>query len=163
MNIFNGVLTFYLVLSGWYAGRPHRYNRVAALWVMLMLVLADGGAMLGYGTAALRLPGRSIDGYPAAMYFLFGSVALLGVVGDLKLLSRGVLSSAERLKRHLWRMCSGLFIASASFFLGQQKTFPPALRGLPVWYAPPLLVLGIMIFWLVRLRISRRSPEALRA
>lgn len=54
-------------------------------------------------------------------------------------------------------MCFALFIAAASFFLGQQKVFPEAWRGLPIWIGPPVLAVGIMIFWLIRVRV-RRAP-----
>ena len=132
---------------------------------MLLLVLADSCAMLFCGVQALRLRVGQLDGYPAAMYFAFGSIALVGAVGDLQLLRLKVIPAKTRMTRHLWRLSVALFIASASFFLGQQKTFPAALRGLPVWYVPPLLVLGSMLFWLIRLRRtgSRAARLPIRA
>ena len=65
------------------------------------------------------------------------------------ILRRGI-SGAPRIARHVWRMCLALFIASGSFFLGQQKVMPAFIQGSPI-----LVVLGVapllfMIFWLCR-------------
>src|ERR1022692_5020033 len=54
--------------------------------------------------------------------------------------------SAERIVRHLWRMCFGFFIATGSFFLGQQQVFPAWLRGSSVLFIPALLPLVLLIF-----------------
>jgi hypothetical protein len=49
-----------------------------------------------------------------------------------------------------------LFIASASFFLGQPKVFPAPLRGSPILVALALAPLVLMIFWLLRVRFTNR-------
>jgi hypothetical protein len=64
---------------------------------------------------------------------------------------------AARLRRHLWRMCVALFIASGSFFLGQADEFPRALRITPLLALPVLAVLATMIYWLRRLRTSHAA------
>jgi len=56
--------------------------------------------------------------------------------------------------RHLWRMCFGFFIATGSFFLGQQQVFPAWLRGSGVLFIPALLPLILLIFWLFRVRFT---------
>src|SRR5271155_5710231 len=66
---------------------------------------------------------------PAAMSFFFGAILLLATAGDIQMLARGGISGRQRVTRHLWRMCYGLFIATGSFFLGQQQVFPAFLRG----------------------------------
>jgi hypothetical protein len=67
----------------------------------------------------------------------------------------GGLTGAPRLKRHLWRMCLALWIATSSFFLGQAQVFPKAIRGSGVLTIPVLTVLVVMFYWLWRVR--RRS------
>jgi len=84
------------------------------------------------------------------MYFFMGSVMLLAAAGDVRMLVRGGVFGAKRIVRHLWRMCFGLFIATGSFFLGQQQVFPRWLRGSPVLSIPALLPLALLIFWLFR-------------
>jgi hypothetical protein len=66
----------------------------------------------------------------------------------------GVFFDTQRLARHLWRMCFGLFIATGSLFLGQQQVFPDWLRGSNMLLIPALLPLGLLIFWLVRVRFT---------
>lgn len=75
---------------------------------------------------------------------------------DLRAIRAGGLRGLQRLARHLWRMCFGLFIATGSFFLGQTKFIPEPVRVVPV-----LLVLGFapilfLIYWMWRVRIRGR-------
>jgi hypothetical protein len=56
--------------------------------------------------------------------------------------------------RHLWRMCFGWFVATISFFLGQQQVFPRWLQGSPVLVALALLPLLFLIFWFIRVRFT---------
>ena len=87
------------------------------------------------------------------MDIFMGSVILLAGIGDLRMLVRGI-SGKRRIARHLWRMCFGWFIATGSFFLGQQQVFPPRFRGSPVLLVPALLPLALLIFWLIRVRFT---------
>ena len=52
-------------------------------------------------------------------------------------------------------MSFALFIATGSFFLGQQKVFPRALRGLQVWFVPAFLPLLLLIYWLFRVCFTK--------
>jgi hypothetical protein len=88
------------------------------------------------------------------MRFFMGSVMLLAAAGDIRILVRGGVSGAKRIVRHLWRMCFGFFIATGSFFLGQQQVFPAWLRGSSVLFIPALLPLVMLIFWLFRIRFT---------
>src|SRR6267143_3522016 len=96
----------------------------------------------------------SKDGVPTGMYFFMGSVMLLAAAGDIRMLVRGGVFGAKRIVRHLWRMCFGFFIATGSFFLGQQQVFPAWLRGSSVLFIPALLPLVLLIFWLFRVRFT---------
>jgi hypothetical protein len=89
----------------------------------------------------------------AFMQVFMSSVILFAGLGDLRMFVRGI-SGRRRIARHLWRMCFGWFIATGSFFLGQQQVFPAWLRGSPVLLVPALLPLGLLIFWLVRVRFT---------
>jgi hypothetical protein len=94
-----------------------------------------------------------------------GSVMLLSAAGDLRMLLRGGVFGNKRIVRHLWRMCFGLFVATGSFFLGQQQVFPVSMRGSPVLFIPALLPLALMIFWLLRVWFSssyRKKPAIIQ-
>ena len=73
----------------------------------------------------------------------------------MRVLRSGGVQGSARLVRHLWRMCWALWIAAASFFLGQADEIPetlpiPALLAIPV--VIPILV---MLYWLWRVRTRR--------
>jgi hypothetical protein len=59
-------------------------------------------------------------------------------------------------------MCFGLFIATGSFFLGQQQVFPAWLRKTNVLFVPALLPPALLIFWLFRVWFTNtyRTKEA---
>ena len=86
------------------------------------------------------------------MDFFVGSIMLLAASGDIRMIWRGGLSGKNRILRHLWRMCFGLFIATASFFLGQQQVFPAVLRGSTLLVVLAVFPLGLLMFWFFRVR-----------
>jgi hypothetical protein len=89
------------------------------------------------------------------MHLFMGSVCLLAAAGDVRMLARGGVFGAQRIVRHLWRMCFGLFIATGSFFLGQgSKVFPDWLLKTNVLIVPGILPLILLIFWVVRVRFT---------
>jgi hypothetical protein len=100
---------------------------------------------------------------PAFPFVLFGVVALVAGVGDLRVLRSGPLNGASRLRRHLWRMSFALFIAALSFFIGQAKVIPEPVRIRPLLALPVVALLVTMLYWLwrVRRRGALRSLVAL--
>lgn len=154
-NLMGGVMTFYMVTTAWSAGRRRNGETSILDWAALLVALAFGAIAVTFGVQAMQSPTGSKAGYPPPVYFIWGVIALLSAAGDIRMLARGgVFFGRQRIVRHLWRMCVGLFIASGSFFLGQQKVFPVFLRGLAVWYVPAFLPLLLMIFWLIRVRFK---------
>src|SRR5262249_41178773 len=109
---------------------------------------------------------RIKDLMPAPGFFIFGTIALLFAISDMRMIARGSLVGAQRIARHLWRMCMALLIAALSFFPGQTKIFPASVRAMPIFYLPHLLLAGSMIYWLVRTtrrkRTSAPAPAVLR-
>ena len=92
---------------------------------------------------------------------MFGTIALLATFGDLRVWRSWRTQGGFRIKRHLWRMCFALFIATASFFLGPSQRLPAFLRGSPLRPIPVLLVLVVMFFWLARVSLRQRGlPQA---
>ena len=80
--------------------------------------------------------------------------------GDINVILRGGLSGPSRISRHLWRMSVALFIASGSFFLGQQRVMPVWMRGSPWLFVPVFVPVLLMIFWLIRVRMKSRRRAA---
>ncbi len=161
-NVMGGVLTLYLVITGLLTVR----RRVAGFdWKnvgAMLLGLTVGMMGLKFALDALHSPNGMIDGYPPPLYFIFGTVALLGAFGDIRVMAGQGIQGPRLLARHLWRMCFAMFIATGSFFLGQAKVFPKPIRIIPVLAIPVLLVLLLMLYWLARVLLmpgySRHTP-----
>ena len=133
-------------------------------WVtgFMLFGFAIAASEYALGFAARAMPNGRIDGYPAFLYFAFGTVALLYALGDARALRLRTLDGTQRLVRHIGRMGFAMWMATASFFLGQAKVFPEPLRDSAGLRAiPVLLVVIVVIYWLVRTRFARRRPRPL--
>jgi len=146
-NIIGSIITFYMIATAWLAGRRRGIGR---LDFAALLVGAGGAvAVIALGIWTLHHPDKNA---PAAMCFFMAAVLLLAAAGDVRMLARGGLTGRPRIARHLWRMCFGLFIATGSFFLGQQQVFPAFLRGSIFLTVLAVLPFPLMIYWLIRIR-----------
>jgi hypothetical protein len=161
-NVFGGVLTFYLVATGWLTVMRKERETGLVEFGLLLVALAQGAGGLLFGWEAASSATGLKDGYPAAMYFVFGSLALLFAAWDIRMFVRGGVSGAQRIGRHLWRMCFALLFAAGSFFLGKQQHFPEAIRGTWLPKAPVILVAACMIFWLIRVRFTKTHKKMQR-
>jgi uncharacterized membrane protein len=153
MNIPVALVTAYLVTTALLTVQPpsQRSRRVERGAMLAAFALSAISVILA-GVSATRGNVRFI--FPILM---FGLIVLLAGLGDLRMLRAGGLRGSARLRRHLWRMCTGLFIAAASFFLGPVRRIPEPLRAAPFRFIP-LLVMLTMLFWLWRYRRRRTSP-----
>jgi hypothetical protein len=152
VNIPAGLVTAYLVITSFATVRsPFAGSR-----------RLDRGAMvaafaIGVGSLLVAIAGRA--GGMTFPLVMFGVVALFAGEGDRRMIRAGGISGASRLRRHLWRMCSALFIAAGSFFLGPVGRIPEPLR-IPALRLIPLVVLVTMLFWLWRYRRKRIPRHA---
>jgi uncharacterized membrane protein len=162
LNPAQAVLTIYFVSTGVLAVRRRpedsRWIEMSAMLVALVVALYE--IMLGFD--AMSRPKGTIDGLSPMVAFVFGSIALLAVIGDVRMLTRGI-HGARRIARHLWRMCFGLFVATGSFFLGQTEVFPKPIRIIPLLAIPALLPLALLLYWMGRVLYTkwyRRAKES---
>ena len=157
INIPTALLTFYLVITSLTTVRPLTASaRSLDTAVMLM------GAGIAIGCFALGVNAIAQGGAAAGLaypLFLFGGVALLGSEGDRRTIRAGGLRGVPRLKRHLWRMCFALFVASIAFYLGPNR-LPEGLRSPVIRGFGLLLPIGAMSYWLWRFRSKRSTPTA---
>jgi hypothetical protein len=171
-NVVIGTLTLYLVATSWATvlrkeGETGRFEMAA---LVAVLAIATGGLALGF-MAANSKTGATADGIPAFLYFVFGGIAALAAAADASVILRRGVSGAQRIARHLWRMCFALLIGAIAFFIGQgAKIFPPAVRetkivSVPILAVPVILIVVLMLFWLMRVlltgwyrRPASRSP-----
>jgi hypothetical protein len=158
-NVLGGLLTFYLVATAWLTARRKDGRPGLIDWSLLALIFAVGSAELIWGTeAALSPTGLKYD-YPPGPYFMFGLVAVLATVGDVRMLLRRGVTGTQRIARHLWRMCFALFIAAASIFLARQHLFPDFLRRTGALVFLSFLPLLLMIFWFIRVRFANAYKQ----
>ena len=158
VNIPAGLVTAYLVATAYLTVQPPS-ERTRSLERAAMF------AAFATGICGILLAGRAFArGYPGfgIPALVFSAVVLLAGLGDRRMLRAGGISGAPRLKRHLWRMCTALFIAAASFFLGPARRVPDPLR-LPPFRMLPLVALAAMAFWLWYLRARRKSARMVTA
>ena len=150
-----GIMVCYFVATAWMAARrrsgtPGRFEKIACA-----IVLVIAAAIIGRGIeVALAPPGQFPEPPGPVALFGLGGICLLAGLFDLKFILRGTLSATQRLSRHLWRMCFAFFIATGSFFLGQQDVLPQAVRGSPILFVLAFAPFALMLFWLARVRLS---------
>ena len=151
-----GIFTLYLLATAWMAvkrrdGGVGRFE-VAGL-IMALGVVAAGVTFIAMQNAS---PTGMVDGQPPQAPYMFAIVASIAAASDLKVILRRGVAGAQRIARHLWRVCFALFIASGSLFLGQPQVFPKALQDSGLLAIPALLPLVLLIFWLLRVRLTKR-------
>jgi uncharacterized membrane protein len=162
ISVMVGALTFYLVSTGFLTFR-RQAGDIRGWQAGLALVATTVAAFaFGYGFTALGRPDGTADGVPAAMYFVFGSIALVAALLDVRLLRAGAIHGAHRLARHLWRMGMAMWIATTSFFYGQQQVFPRDIRDSGVLSLPILAVALAVLYWVVRVAWKRQRAVAAR-
>lgn len=148
-NFVAGVLALYLLVTAWLAA-TRRDPVVGAieyggLAIALSVVVAGTYFML----QGMSNPSGTIDDSPPQAFVLFIVTGLLAAGGELHVILRRKITGVSRISRHLWRMCLSLFIASGSFFLGQQQILPEAVRGTLWQFGPLIFPLAAAVLWLV--------------
>ena len=152
-SVIAGLLTFYFVLTGVLTLRRSSKPR----WIdMAGVAVAIVVGVLAFGAGRDMLARGRPEAFPL---FLFGALAMLGAIGDTRMIRAGGIQGPRRLARHLWRMCFAMWVAAASFFWGPAGRVPdiiniPALLPIPV-----LLPIAVMVYWLWRIRVKKASQN----
>jgi hypothetical protein len=146
-----GLMVCYFTATAWVAarrrdGRTGWFEKIACAAAFATAALMAWAAATGASTTPVG---------PRPIYIMAGVCLLAGLL-DLNSILRAPLSQRQRVARHLWRMCIAFFIATGSFFLGQQDVLPAALRGSPILLVPAFAPFAVMAFWLVRVRLGNR-------
>ncbi len=174
-NIGGGILTFYLIGTAWLTARRRDGETSRWDWVAMLIPLTIG--ILGWknGVDAVRSGTGAKYGVPAGMHMFMATICLLAAAGDVRMLTRGGVAGAQRIARHLWRMCFGLFIAAGSFFFGPsnrprrllsqvglERHLSPAVFNMGLYLVLTTLPLFLLVFWLLRVRFTaayKASPQ----
>lgn len=142
-----GLFVIYLAATAWLTVAEPRKARGQGAKAMMVF---------GWGIVALSVAVAPLG--PGSL--VLGALAALCALADDRAIQAGGLAGAARLRRHIWRSCAAFFVATGSFFLGQQKVMPEAVQGNPLLFVLGLAPLGLMAFWLHRYRQGRRLAGA---
>lgn len=133
-----GVFVCYFILTSWVTARRRDGTTGWFEVGACLTALALAAALAWDGLKGTTTPAGS------GPVFIFSGLLLLAGLLDLNAGLRRRLTPAQRLSRHLWRMCFAFFIATGSFFLGQQDVMPAAVRGSPILFALAFVPFAVM-------------------
>jgi uncharacterized membrane protein len=159
VNVMAGLLTLYLVITALLTVRRPVEQTRGLLTGLMLAGLLLGIYACDLGMEAMNNPNGLVDKVPAPPLFMFALVGIAGALLDARLLWAGSIHGRHRLARHLWRMGYAMFIATASFFLGQAKFFPQPIRASGVLALPVLALVLVMLYSLVRVFYQRRGVK----
>lgn len=155
ITVLAGLFCSYLVTTGVLAVRPPSTAVLRLERGLSGAVVMLAAAYLSLAASALGSGDGLRNGLPAPPYAIFGTFAVLCVLGDLRLFRGRRAVGMKRITRHLWRMSLALVIAATSFFLGQADEFPERYRVVPLLALPVLAVIVTLLYWLRRVRLRR--------
>jgi hypothetical protein len=161
VNLFIGTLTFYLVATAWMtvrrrAGTTGRFEKIALFAALCLCApFAILTFQLATGLAPLFKSAVPFKGPVLIAIYGFTTVLAIAAIGDAKVVLAGGISGAPRIARHLWRMCLGLTLATGSAFTnGFARLLPGPYHVPTIFFFPQFLPLGLLIFWMVRVRFT---------
>jgi uncharacterized membrane protein len=145
-----GLFVCYFIATSWVAARRGD-GRTGKFEILACAVALGTAAVMTWA----GVTGKSTTPVGSGPVFILAGISLVAGLLDLRVVLRKRLTAGEPIRRHLWRMCFAFFIATGSFFLGQQKVMPATVRGSPVLFVLAFAPLAVMLFWLVRLRFAK--------
>jgi hypothetical protein len=161
LNVFIATFATYLVATGWMAvrrpertiGLPEKIALIVGLFLFVPFAILS--AQLAMGLPPL---------FPAPIPFkgplliaLYGITTVLAIaaIGDARVVFAGGIAGVPRIARHLWRMCLGLTLAAGSAFTnGLPRLLPPPVHVTTIFFLPQLIPVGLLIFWMIRVRLT---------
>lgn len=159
-TLITGIMMIYLV--GTATAAIKRKENETGLFEISALALAISTAIAAsyFGYAAsngeIQLTGRT----PAGFYYFQATLLAFFSTLDIRVIIRGGVSGAQRIVRHVWRMCLALLIAVTAIFLGNTHIFSDVIRNSNILFAPSLIVIVLMIYWMIRVTFTDRYRSA---
>ena len=169
INIFIATFTAYLVATAWLTvrrkeGTAGLAEKIAlAVAIVLCAPFAILSFQLALGLPPLFTSTVALKGPVLVAIYVFTAVLAIAAISDARVVLASGISGAPRIARHLWRMCLGLTLATGSAFTnGLARLLPDSYHVPPlVFFLPQLVPLGLLVFWMVRVRFTGwREPGA---
>ena len=99
--------------------------------------------------SAFRANQNQADGYQIYGTLTFVSIAIIGLLFDLRVLYKGI-RGKQRIIRHIGRVCYSFLITVISLFIGQEQIFPEFIRSTSLLFLPVIIVFAFMLYWLIK-------------
>lgn len=149
-----GIIIIYLVGSAT-AAIKRKENETGLFEISALTLAVSTAIAAGYfGSAAsngeIQLTGRT----PAGFYYFQAAFLVFCSALDIRVIIRGGVSGAQRIARHVWRMCLALLIAVTAIFLGNTHIFSDVIRNTNILFAPSIIVIVLMIYWMLRVSFT---------
>jgi hypothetical protein len=170
VNLFIATFTFYLVTTAWMtARRPERTAGLSEKIALLVILgLCAPFAILTFqlatGLPPLVKSSVPLEGPVLIAIYGFTIVVAIAAICDAKVVWAGGIAGAPRTARHLWRMCLALTLATGSFFTNAlPRILPASMHFSLAFFLPQLLPLGLLVFWMIRVRYTawrQLQPDA---
>jgi hypothetical protein len=162
VNLFIGAFVLYLIMTSWLTVRRKAGTAGAAEKIAMVVAFCLWApfAILAFQLAAGMTPlfksAVPFKGPVLIAVYLFASVLAIAAISDARLVLAGGITGAPRIARHLWRMSLAFTMAAGSFFSNALPKILPTINHLPllVRFAPQLALLALLMFWLIRVRLT---------
>jgi uncharacterized membrane protein len=169
INVFIAGLTLYLVATAWLtarrgdavSGAPQRVALAVSLvlWAPFAVLIFQIVTGVTVFKSAFKIEGPIL-----IALLVFAAIITIAVIGDLRVVLNRSISGTPRIARHLWRMCFGLTLALGSAFTnGFARLLPGPYHVPPAFFLPQLLMLGVLLYWAVRVRFPGWAGRAAMA
>lgn len=141
------LFSYYFAISG-YLYAKHRDGKASpAAWLASILILFIGIGMVIY--ANLRINNND---YPSIVLTIFGVLAIMNGISDIKTYYQRIAIGRVRLIKHLSAMLAATIAAITAFTVVNITTHPAFLA----WIAPTILITPIIYWWSYRVK-SRKG------
>jgi len=161
VNILIGIFALYFILTSWMT--VHRKEGIAGLFekfaAAVALILWAPFALLSFqlliGMEPMIKSPVPFKGPVLVALYLFTLLLGIAAISDVRLVLTGGITGAARIARHLWRMCLAFTMAAGSFFTNALPHALPRIYHITLWsFVPQILLLGLLIFWVIRVRFT---------
>ena len=151
-----GAIVMYTVFTAWLAAH-HRKNEIGLLEVTALIWIV-GFAIIAF---AISMGWREVEA-PFA-YLIWGGLAILCILGDIRNLYHFGLSGTQRIIRHVWRIGFSLVWAALAFTDKIVKMMGANLKSMQeeqlflIVAIPTMFILVTILYWIIKILFFSRE------
>ncbi|MCF6436851.1 hypothetical protein [Pseudoalteromonas sp. MMG022] len=150
ISVIAGMYTLYLVLTAVAVFRASQSRQASGHYVLMYAALAIGLYSFYCVYVVSQSETGRFQGFSAGPYIMFGVLAIISAMLDLRYIMAKQISQRTRVSRHVWRMCFAMFIAVGSFVGQGLQHAPEDIRHFLLVEYADLIILLLMMYWLIR-------------